>query len=222
VVDAAAVAAGRFADDPAAVHAQREADPSLDHENPLEEVFEDQLLCADMVVLNKTDLLDSGALARVEAELSPSLRAGVHLVHGAHARVDAAALLGIAAAAEDDLDARPSHHDDEDGEHDHDDFESFSVPLGPVADAAALQARLAQIVRDHDVLRIKGFLDRPGRDRREVVQGVGPRFQRYFDREWRPGEARRSELVVIGLRGLDRTAIESAIRDAVTPAQAAE
>lgn len=222
VVDAAAVAAGRFADDPAAVQAQREADPSLDHENPLEEVFEDQLLCADMVVLNKADLLDSGALARVEAELSPSLRAGVHLVHSAHARVDAAALLGIAAAAEDDLDVRPSHHDGVDGEHDHDDFESFSVPLGPVGDADALQARLAQLVRDHDVLRIKGFLDRPGRDRREVVQGVGPRFQRYFDREWRPGEARRSELVVIGLRGLDRDAIESAIRDAVTQAQAAE
>lgn len=222
VVDAAAVAVGRFADDPAAIQAQREADPSLDHENPLEEVFEDQLLCADMVVLNKADLLDGDAMARVEAELSPSLRAGVHLVHSAHARVDAAALLGIDAAAEDDLDSRPSHHDGVDGEHDHDDFESFTVDLGTVADAEALEARLVEVVTTHDVLRIKGFLDRPGRDRREVLQGVGPRFQRYFDRDWRDGEARRSELVVIGLKGLDRPAIEAAIRDAVTPAQAAE
>ena len=222
VVDAAAVAAGRFADDPEAVEAQRAADPSLDHENPLEEVFEDQLLCADMVVLNKTDLLDADALARTEAELHPNLRAGVHLVRSAHAKVDAVVLLGIGAAAEDDLAARPSHHDGVDGEHDHDDFESFTVALGPVDDAEALEARLADVVRAHDVLRIKGFLNRPGRARREVLQGVGPRFQRYFDRDWRISEPRRSELVVIGLRGLDRAAITAEIRGAVTPAQAAE
>jgi cobalamin biosynthesis protein CobW len=222
VVDAAAVAAGRFAEDPAAVQAQRADDPSLDHENPLEEVFADQLLCADMVVLNKTDLVDEEALAGVEAILAPDLRAGVHPVRSAHAKLDAAALLGIAAGAEDDLDTRPSHHDDEDGKHDHDDFESFSVVLGAVADADALEARLIEVVRNHDVLRIKGFLYRPGRQRREVVQGVGPRLQRYYDRDWHTGEARRSELVVIGLKGLDRAAIETAVRDAVIPAQAAE
>src|SRR5689334_1559077 len=52
VVDGNAVAEGRFVDDPAAVAAQRAVDPSLDHDNPLEEVYEDQLLCADLVVLN--------------------------------------------------------------------------------------------------------------------------------------------------------------------------
>ena len=150
------------------------------------------------------------------------MRAGVHPVHSAHARVDAAVLLGIGAAAEDDLDSRPSHHDDEDGEHDHDDFESFTVTLGPVTDAGALEARLVEVVTAHDVLRIKGFLDRPGRERREVLQGVGPRFQCYFDRDWRAGEPRRSELVVIGLKGLDRAAITAAIREVATPAQAAE
>jgi len=222
VVDAAAVAAGRFADDPAAVAAQRAADPSLEHDNPLEEVFADQILCADMVVLNKTDLVDEAALATVEAVLAPDLRDGVHPVRSAHARIDPAVLLGIAAAAEDDVDSRRSHHDGEDGAHDHDDFESFKIELGPVEDPDALQARLKEVVEDHDILRIKGFLDRPGRARRAVVQGVGPRFQRYFDREWRPGEARRSELVVIGLKGLDREAIETEIRDAAIPAEAAE
>ncbi|UCH74176.1 MAG: cobalamin biosynthesis protein CobW [Rhodospirillales bacterium] len=222
VVDAAAVAAGRFADDPVAVQAQRMADPSLDHDNPLEEVFADQLLCADMVVLNKTDLVDRDALARVEATLADDLRVGVHPVRCAHARVDVTALLGIAAAAEDDLESRPSHHDGADGAHDHDDFESFTVMLGAVPDADALEARLKEVVQDHDILRIKGFLDRPGRPRRAVVQGVGPRFQRYYDRDWRDGEARRSELVIIGLKGLDRSAIETAIRDAAAPAQAAE
>ena len=65
VVDAAAVAAGRFATDPAALAAQRAADPSVDHDNPLEEVFEDQLSAADLVVLNKTDLLSEEALGAV-------------------------------------------------------------------------------------------------------------------------------------------------------------
>src|SRR5206468_8282541 len=57
VVDGAAVAAGRFADDPDAVSRQRAQDTALDHDNPLEEVYEDQLLCADLVVLNKADLM---------------------------------------------------------------------------------------------------------------------------------------------------------------------
>ncbi len=222
VIDAAAVAEGRFADDPAAVQRQREADPSLDHENPLEEVFEDQLLAADMVVLNKTDLLDGARADRIEAKLATAIRPAVKLVRAVHARVDPAILLGIGAAAEDDLDARPSHHDGIDGEHDHDDFASFTVELGPVEDADALEIRLLEVVRAHGILRIKGFLDRPGRARREVVQGVGPRFQRYFDRDWRAGEVRRSELVVIGLSGMDRAAIERAIRDGCAEVAAAE
>jgi cobalamin biosynthesis protein CobW len=47
---------------------------------------------------------------------------------------------------------------------------------------------------------------------RLLVQGVGPRIQHYFDREWRDGEARDGRLVVIGRTGLDRLAIETAIR----------
>ncbi|MDP9096779.1 MAG: cobalamin biosynthesis protein CobW, partial [Pseudomonadota bacterium] len=64
LVDAPAVAAGRFADDPAEVARQRAADPSLDHDNPLAEVFEDQLGAADLVVLNKANLLSESELHR--------------------------------------------------------------------------------------------------------------------------------------------------------------
>ncbi|NMM45327.1 cobalamin biosynthesis protein CobW [Rhodospirillaceae bacterium KN72] len=214
VVDGRAVAEGRFADDEDAVQAQREADDSLDHDNPLEEVFEDQLLCADMVVLNKLDLLEDGVADRIEAELKPHLRAGVRFVHAREAAVDPAVLLGLDAAAEDDLDSRKSHHDSHDGldDHDHDDFDSFTLSLPEVADADALEARILAAIADHDILRVKGFLDRPGVSRREVVQAVGPRLRRYFDRAWKDGEPRRTELVVIGQKGLDRPAIEAAIR----------
>jgi cobalamin biosynthesis protein CobW len=118
--------------------------------------------------------------------------------------------LGLAAAAEDDLAARPSLHELE-GEHDHDDFESFVVDSGPVVDIAAFRACLTAVIRAHDVLRVKGFVDVPGRDRRQVIQAVGDRVQQHFDRPWLPGETRATRLVVIGKRGFDRVAIAAGL-----------
>ena len=211
VVDGPAYAAGQFAADPEAVAKQRAADDNLDHESPLEEVFEDQLACADLVLLNKCDLLSDEAREAAVKQIGAGIRAGVKLVPTTHAVIDAAVLLGIEAAAEDDLTTRPSHHDDVEGGHDHDDFESFLVDLGPIADPLAFEDRLRQTVQDHDILRIKGFLDVPGKRRRHVVQGVGTRFERYYDRDWQSDEARRSRLVVIGLRPLNEAAIRNAI-----------
>ncbi|HXP06485.1 MAG TPA: cobalamin biosynthesis protein CobW [Stellaceae bacterium] len=210
VIDAAALAAGRFADDPAAVAAQRAADPSVDHDNPLEEVFGDQLACADLVILNKTDLVVPAELTRLKAEIAARLRPGVRLVETRDGKVAPGIALGLDAAAEDDLAARPSVHELE-GEHDHDDFDSFVVSRGPIADGAEFQARLAAAIRTHDILRVKGFVEVPGRDRRQIVQAVGDRVQHYFDRPWEPGEPRASRLVVIGKKGLDRVAIAAAL-----------
>jgi cobalamin biosynthesis protein CobW len=211
VVDGPAVAAGRFADDPAAVAAQRAADPSLDHDNPLAEVFEDQLRAADLVVLNKTDLLDGDTLRRVRGELGPMLPRAVQIVPAREGRVDIAVLLGLGAAAEDDLAARPSHHDALDGAHEHDDFESFVVPISEVETPEALLSRLRQVAADHHVLRTKGFACVAGKPMRLAVQGVGGRFRYHFDRPWRAGESRQGQLVVIGQTGLDRPAIEAGI-----------
>ncbi len=211
VIDAAAVAAGTFAPDPEAVAAQRAADPALDHESPLEEVFEDQLLCADMVVLNKSDLVGDTEMARVRAEVGARLARAVKVVPTAHAAIDARVLLGLHAAAEDDLAARPSHHDGLAGDHDHDDFESFTVALGAIADPEALHQRLLAAIEAHAILRVKGFLDVPDKEMRHVVQAVGARIERYYDRPWRAGEARLSRLVVIGEKGLDRAAVVAAL-----------
>jgi cobalamin biosynthesis protein CobW len=210
VIDAAAVAAGRFADDPAALAAQREADPALDHDNPLEEVFEDQLLCADLVVLNKADLLAAPALAELRGAIAGGLRAGVKIVAAVQGGLPPRVLLGLGAAAEDDLASRPSHHDAEDG-HDHDDFESFVVTAGPIGEPPRFLARLGEAIAAHDILRVKGFLDVPGKELRQVVQGVGARLQHYFDRPWRDGEERATRLVVIGRKGMDRRAIAEAL-----------
>jgi cobalamin biosynthesis protein CobW len=166
VVDAPAVAAGRFADDPDDVARQRAADPSLEHDNPLAEVYEDQLLCADLVVLNKSDLLDADTLARLRAEIAATTPRAVKLVQTSEGRVDIAVLLGLLAAAEDDLAARKSHHDAEDGAHEHDDFESFSVDVPEAASPEALIAQLRAVAEGHDILRMKGFVPVRGKGRR--------------------------------------------------------
>ncbi len=211
LVDAPAVAAGRFADDPEEVARQRAADPSLDHDNPLAEVFEDQLSAADLVVLNKADLMDAGAMARLQAEVAAALPRAVKIVAISEGRLDPAVLLGLGAAAESDLAARPSHHDAVDGAHEHDDFESFVVALPEIGAAEALVAGLRLVAEQHDVLRMKGFAAVRGKPMRLLVQGVGARFRQEFDRAWRPGEDRAGGVVVIGRTGLDRAAIERAV-----------
>ena len=210
VVDGAAVVAGTFADNPDLVVEQRAADTSLDHDNPLEEVFEDQLLCADLIVLNKSDLLSSEEKTKVREHIASILPRGVKIVSTVEGRVDPEVLLGIEAAAEDDIDARKSHHDDE-AEHDHDEFESFVVEVGPLADPEQFMARLSTIADQHDVLRMKGFFEVSGKPMRLLVQGVGRRFRQQFDRPWHKDEPRKGRLVVIGETGLDRAAIAAAV-----------
>ncbi|UYN95613.1 MAG: cobalamin biosynthesis protein CobW [Enhydrobacter sp.] len=212
VVDGAAVAAGRFADDPEAVARQRAEDESLDHDNPLEEVFEDQLLCADLVVLNKADLMSEAERRSVAAEIARTLPRVVKLVEVQNGRVPAHVLLGLGAAAESDLVSRPSHHDLE-GEHDHEDFETFIIDLPTLQSPQRFVDRIAKAAEAHDVLRIKGFAEVAGKPMRLLVQGVGSRIQHQFDRPWRPGEPRRGRLVVIGKKGLDQAAICSLVLD---------
>lgn len=200
VIDTPAVAQGRFA----------ATTPELVHDNPLDEVFGDQLTCADLVILNKTDLADAETLATAEREVRARLRPEAKHIRAAFGKVAPDLLLGLSAAAEEDIATRPSCHDEE-GEHDHDDFDSFVVALGPTHDPAALVARLPAVIASHDILRVKGFLDVPGKAFRHVIQAVGPRIEHYFDRPWRADEARASRIVVIGRKGVDRAAIRAAI-----------
>ncbi|WP_420393031.1 cobalamin biosynthesis protein CobW [Acuticoccus sp.] len=216
VVDAAAVADGRFAHEPAAVEAQRRADPALDHEAPLEELFEDQLGAADLVVLNKTDLLDEATVGRVRRRVEGE--GNGRIVTASHAALPLAVLLGIGAGTEALIDGRPSHHADE-GEHDHDDFATFVVDGPEVDDVDAFAQALAPVIDRHDILRLKGFADVPGKPMRLVVQAVGRRIDVGYDRLWRPGE-RATRLVVIALAGLDVATVRRDLLKAMADAAA--
>ncbi|WP_105430523.1 cobalamin biosynthesis protein CobW [Neorhizobium sp. T6_25] len=207
VVDGLALAEGRVADDHEALEAQRDADGSIDHDDPVEEVFEDQVACADMIVLTKSDLLDAAGLATARDRVSAHLPRAVKIVSAANGAIDPAVLIGLGLAVEDDIENRKTHHDDE-LDHDHDDFDSFVVDLATVTDAEQLAARISATAEAGNVLRIKGFVEVANKPMRLQVQAVGSRVNHYFDRAWAPGEARTSRLVVIGEKGIDRAAIE--------------
>ncbi|MDQ7775808.1 MAG: cobalamin biosynthesis protein CobW [Paracoccus aminovorans] len=195
LADAEAVAAGRFAPDEAAVAAQRATDPGLDHETPLSEVFEDQIACADIVLLSKADLAGEDGLAAARAVIEAETPRRLPILPLTDGVIDPRLILGLAAAAEDDLAARPSHHDGAD-DHEHDDFDSVVIDLPEIADPADLAARIQRLAREQKALRVKGHVAVAGKPMRLLVQAVGERVRHQFDRPWgdRP---RLSRLVVI-------------------------
>ncbi|MDY6902988.1 MAG: cobalamin biosynthesis protein CobW [Cyanobacteriota bacterium] len=208
VVDSEAVAAGTFASDLEAVESQRQADDSLEHETPLQELFEDQLACADLVVLNKTDLVNQETLAEVKNLVKEELPRVVKIVESHQSEIDSSILLGLQAAVEDNLDKRPSHHDTEE-EHDHDDeITSHHVVLDRTFEPQKLKQQLQSLVKEQEIFRVKGFVAVPDKSMRLVMQGVGNRFEQFYDRPWKPKEARQTRLVFIG-KDLKSSDIES-------------
>jgi cobalamin biosynthesis protein CobW len=213
VVDAKALAEGRFADDEAALAAQRAADDNLDHENPIEELFEDQLNAADLVVVNKQDLLTDAERQHVAALLKAQIRPSTKLVNATQSAVDISILLGHAASAEDDLSNRQSHHEMEGEEqHDHDDFVTFIVDVPQILEKKDLLARVERTIEGHDILRLKGFAAIKGSDSRLLIQAVGPRLNSYFDRPWALNENQHTRLVVIGEKTIDQAAIVASLK----------
>jgi cobalamin biosynthesis protein CobW len=212
VVDGAALADGRVADDLNALAQQRAADSALAHDDPVEEVFEDQIACADLVVLNKRDLIDATGIAKAQAAIAGVLPRSVKVITVADGKVDQALLLGLGVGTEDDIANRRTRHDDE-PEHDHDDFDSFVVPLAEIAEPSALATRVAALAENFDVLRVKGFAAVAGKPLRLLVQAVGPRVTHQYDRPWAATEPREGRLVVIGLKGLDRAAVTRALTE---------
>ncbi|WP_029352758.1 cobalamin biosynthesis protein CobW [Bosea sp. 117] len=209
VVDGEALASGRVAHDHDALAAQRATDVVLDHDDPVEEVFDDQIACADLVVMTKADLIDADGEARARAALGAELPAGVRVVSITEGRLDPAVLMGLGVGTEDDIENRRTHHDEEE-DHDHDEFDSFVVEVPEIADPAEFAARIAGVVATTGMLRCKGFLPVAGKPLRLLVQAVGPRVTWQYDRAWGAGP-RAGRLVAIGLKGLDRDAVERAL-----------
>ena len=225
LADAAALAAGRLAEDESALEERRRGDALLDHDTPLGELFEDQLASADLLLLNKTDLVPGSAIPQLERELEARMRRGARVIHSAFCRVPLGAVFGIGAGAEADLETRTErhhHHEEreENGDHDgmphggveeqdhgHDAFVSFSLAVNHVVDPDVLADRIREAMRRFEIYRIKGFGAVGNRPLRAVFQAAGPRTEYYFDRILLDGERDGVHLVVIGRAGLDRGAV---------------
>ncbi|AHD00029.1 cobalamin biosynthesis protein CobW [Leisingera methylohalidivorans] len=195
LADAEAVAKGQFAPDLDAVQAQREADDSIDHETPLSEVFEDQISCADIVLLSKADLAGDAGVEKARAVIEAEAPRKLPILPMSEGVIDPRIILGLGAAAEDDLDARPSHHDGH-HDHEHDDFESIVVEMGEVSDPEALQNAIVKLARERNILRVKGYVAVEGKPMRMLVQAVGERLRAQYDQPW-GAQPRKTALVVI-------------------------
>lgn len=198
VVDCEALAKGQFVGNLDALEAQRQADERLEHETPIEELFEDQLACADMVLLTKVDRVDLPTQHRIQQWLQEQLPTGVKIVPCKQGQINPDLLLGFNAAVEDNLDSRASHHDAEE-EHEHDEeMTSVHVVLDRAFEPRELVSRLQSLVQQYEIYRIKGFVAVPNKAMRLVLQGVGNRFDTFYDRPWRTDETRQTRLVFIG------------------------
>jgi cobalamin biosynthesis protein CobW len=194
LADAEAVAAGRFASDEHAVDEQRKADDSIDHETPLSEVFEDQINCADIILMSKADLAGKEGLEKARAIIEAESPRKIPILSMSEGVIDPNIVLGLNAKAEDDIAARPSHHDGHD-DHEHDDFETIVVPMPEIGNVDVLVAAIEKLANEQHILRVKGYVAVTGKPMRLLVQAVGARVRQQFDRPW--GATRQGHLVVI-------------------------
>ena len=217
LADAEAVAAGRFASDEAVIQRQREADDSLDHESPLAEVFEDQISCADIILLTKADLAGEAGIAAARAAIEAEAPRSLPILPVSDGVIDTRVVLGLNAAAENDLDARPSHHDSA-HDHEHDDFDSVAIELPEITAVESLHQAIEKLAREQEILRVKGHVAVAGKPMRLLVQAVGERVRSQFDRRWQPGE-RLSRLIVIAEHdNIDEARIRGVLLDAISGA----
>ena len=196
LADAEAVASGQFAPNLAGVEAQREADNALDHETPLSEVFEDQVACADLILLTKADLANEADKAKAKQIIANNTPRQLPIIEVVEGQIDPRLILGLEAAAENDIEQRPSHHDGA-PEHDHEDFDSAIFNIAEFDSPETLVQKIEILAREHHILRVKGYAAISGKPMRLLVQAVGSRVRSQFDKMWQPDEVRNGQLVVI-------------------------
>ena len=197
VVDAEAVVNGIFAPEMSTELEEKQNQTYVEHETPLSEVFEDQINCSDVVLLTKPDLVENISDAR--NIIIKEMERNVPILEVQNGDIGADVILGVNAAAETDLDNRRSHHDGFD-DHEHDDFDTFSITVPKILDQEKFKIVLETLIRENDILRIKGFLRVESKPLNLLVQGVGKRLSVNFTNTKIPLE-NTGNLVFIGERG---------------------
>ena len=206
VVDAEAVVNGIFAPQMSTELEEKQNQTYVEHETPLSEVFEDQINCSDVVLLTKPDLVENISDAR--NIIIKEMERNVPILEVQNGDIGADVILGVNAAAETDLDNRRSHHDGFD-DHEHDDFDTFSISVPKILDIEKFKVVLETLIQKNDILRIKGFLRVESKPLNLLVQGVGKRLSVNFTDTKIPVE-NTGNLVFIGEKGrIDKDVISA-------------
>ncbi|SBO42311.1 cobalamin biosynthesis protein CobW [Cyanobium sp. NIES-981] len=214
VVDGEALAQGAVVADPGALEAQRQADPSLDHASAIDELFAEQLECADLVLVSRADGLDAAGLERVRRRVEALVRPGTPIVPMERGRIDPALVLGLHGRDDDHLLEAGEPHDHD---HSHVAMDAVALRLMGVWSRPQVEAAVAQLCRESGLVRVKGRLLLPGKARPLMIQAVGPRLESWFeaggsgDQPAREMPAGTLELVMLGF-GLDATGLEASLR----------
>jgi cobalamin biosynthesis protein CobW len=229
VVDGQALARGSVVADPAALEAQRLADPSLDHATAIDELFAEQLECADLVLVSHADGLDAAGLERVRQRVRPLVRPGTPLLAMERGRIDPALVLGVGEGGAATHEASGSTHDHTHGQdHEHHDHshvgvEAVTLRLRGSWPRPVLEAALRGLTRDRGLLRMKGRAWLPQKARPLVIQTVGPRFESWFDAAAVTPDGRAEpaapgvELVLLGF-ALDQAELEDVLQQELATA----
>ena len=226
LVDGEALAAGSPVADAEALERQRAEDPSLDHLTAIDDLFEDQLQAADLVLISRADCLDASAMAEVQGRIKDKVRPGTALLPVSQGQVETSVVLG--------LEHKPTpqeahtHHDHDHAHHAHShvDMVGSNVRVEGALARQALEQLLPSLVSNLQVVRLKGRVWLPSKTLPLQIQMVGPRLNSWFEaapsHAWRPDQGCGADLVVLALNEAAAPALESGLQRLVqaTPAKA--
>lgn len=173
------------------------------------EVAEAQIVMADFLLLNKTDLVETAQLEELEQKLT-ALNPQARIFRTSQSRANLAEMLDMHAFDVDQKVAADPRFLDEMRERSHDDIESFSLHFDRPLNLDRFERFVQELSDDQQVYRSKGFLWIEQHPRRAVFHGVNNRFTVFWDRLWEKEETRGSRVVFIG-KNLDRPSIENGL-----------
>lgn len=175
------------------------------------EVARAQIGMADTLIVNKTDLVGEDKVNAVFKRLR-ELNPHAAILRSEQSRVPLKLLLDVHAFdVEKKLAADPKFLDELRGDRAHADIASCAFEFERRFEVAKFEAFVEKLSKTEKVYRSKGFLCVQGHPNRAVFHGVNNRFHIFWDRPWKQGETRKSQLVFIGKK-LDRDQIEKGLK----------
>ncbi|WP_257009772.1 CobW family GTP-binding protein [Evansella halocellulosilytica] len=175
-----------------AYHAHEQLDRSME--------AQEQVAFADVLLLNKIDLVDDDELSKLENRLR-RINPSASIQYGTYSKVDLDSLLDLYSFDLDKkLEIAPNFLDDHHHHHHDDDVKAIVMRSERPLNLKKVEMWMETIIKilGPNMYRYKGILNIKDVEERIVFQGVHMMFSGHSDRRWKSDEKRTSEMVVIG------------------------